>query len=73
MIYNKPRDFVFKAPTPEKQQKHKKQNHKSSKTKTEVIVIKQKPKREEVIKIASFFITLYLGTVLAFIIPLNAL
>ncbi|MBQ4103488.1 MAG: hypothetical protein IJC90_03390 [Clostridia bacterium] len=71
MIYNKPRDFVFKAPTPEKQPKHKKQNHKSSKTKTEVIVIKQKPKREEVIKIASFFITLYLGTVLAFIIPLR--
>lgn len=71
MIYNKPRDFVFKAPTPEKQPKHKKQNHKSSKTKTEVIVIKQKPKREEVIKIASFFITLCLGTVLAFIIPLR--
>lgn len=71
MIYNKPRDFVFKAPTPEKQPKHKNQNHKSSKTKTEIIVIKQKPKREEVIKIASFFVTLYLGTILAFIIPLR--
>lgn len=71
MIYNKPRDFVFKAPTPEKQAKLKKQNHKSSKTKTDIIVLKQKPKREEVIKIASFFITLYLGTLLAFIIPLR--
>ena len=38
---------------------------------TEIIVIKQKPKKQEVIKIASFFITLYLGTILAFIIPLR--
>ena len=71
MIYNKPRDFVFKAPAPEKEKKQKKQKPKKESSITEVIVIKQKPKREEIIKIASFFITLYLGTVLAFIIPLR--
>ena len=71
MIYNKPRDFVFKAPAPEKEKKQKKQKVKKESSITEVIVIKQKPKREEIIKIASFFITLYLGTVLAFIIPLR--
>ncbi len=71
MIYNKPRDFVFKAPAPEKEKKPKKQKVKKESSITEVIVIKQKPKREEIIKIASFFITLYLGTVLAFIIPLR--
>ncbi len=71
MIYNKPRDFVFKAPAPEKEKKQKKQKLKKESSITEVIIIKQKPKREEIIKIASFFITLYLGTVLAFIIPLR--
>lgn len=71
MIYNKPRDFVFKAPTPEKEKKHRKLKPKREKSITEIIVIKQKPKKQEVIKIASFFITLYLGTVLAFIIPLR--
>ena len=71
MIYNKPRDFVFKAPAPEKEKKQKKQKPKKESSITEVIVVKQKPKREEIIKIASFFITLYLGTVLAFIIPLR--
>mgnify|MGYP006368382795 CR=1 FL=1 len=34
-------------------------------------VAKQKPRKQELIKIASFFVTLYLGTVLAFIIPLR--
>ena len=71
MIYNKPRDFVFKAPAPEKEKKQKKQKLKKESSITEVIIINQKPKREEIIKIASFFITLYLGTVLAFIIPLR--
>ncbi len=71
MIYNKPRDFVFKAPAPEKEKKQKKQKLKKESSITEVIIIKQKPKREEIIKIASFFITLYLGTVLAFIVPLR--
>lgn len=71
MIYNKPRDFIFKAPAPEKEKKQKKQKVKKESSVTEIVVIKQKPKREEVIKIASFFITLYLGTVLAFIIPLR--
>ena len=71
MIYNKPRDFVFKVPTPEKEKKHRKLKPKREKSITEIIVIKQKPKKQEVIKIASFFITLYLGTVLAFIIPLR--
>jgi hypothetical protein len=71
MIYNKPRDFIFKTPAPEKEKKQKKQKLKKESSITEIIVIKQKPKRQEVIKIASFFITLYLGTVLAFIIPLR--
>ena len=71
MIYNKPRDFVFKVPTPEKEKKQRKLKPKREKGVTEIIVIKQKPKKQEVIKIASFFITLYLGTVLAFIIPLR--
>ena len=30
MIYNKPRDFVFKAPAPEKEKKQKKQKPKFS-------------------------------------------
>lgn len=71
MIYNKPRDFIFKAPAPEKEKKQKKQKIKKESSITEIIVIKQKPKKQEVIKIASFFITLYLGTILAFIIPLR--
>ena len=71
MIYNKPRDFVFRAPAPEKEKKQKKPKEKKESSVTEIIVIKQKPKRQEIIKIASFFITLYLGTVLAFIIPLR--
>ena len=52
MIYNKPRDFIFKAPAPEKEKKQKKQKVKKESSVTEIIVIKQKPKREEVIKIA---------------------
>ena len=71
MIYNKPRDFIFKAPTPEKEKKPKKQKIKKEASVTEIIVIKQKPKKQEVLKIASFFVTLYLGTLLAFIIPLR--
>ena len=31
MIYNKPRDFIFKAPAPEKEKKQKKQKVKKEK------------------------------------------
>ena len=55
MIYNKPRDFVFKAPAPEKEKKPKKQKVKKESSITEVIVIKQKPKREEIIKTTEGF------------------
>ena len=72
MIYNKPRDFEFRVPNTQNQTKARKQkNPKKNQTVSEVIIIKQKPKKQEVIRIASFFITLYLGTVLAFIIPLR--
>ena len=73
MIYNKPRDFIFRTPAPPEQEKVKKKKKKLKATEktTEIIIIKQKPKKQELIKIASFFITLYLGTILAFIIPLR--
>ena len=74
MIYNKPRDFIFRVSDPKKAEKQsKKEKHKNKKDNIEaqVVVIKQKPRKQEIIKIASFFVTLYLGTVLAFIIPLR--
>ncbi len=72
MIYNKPRDFIFKVPNakpPEK--KVKKEKPEKVNISSAFTVAKQKPRKQELIKIASFFITLYLGTVLAFIIPLR--
>ncbi len=74
MIYNKPRDFIFRVPDPkktEKQSKKEKRKNKKDNIEPQVVIIKQKPRRHEIIKIASFFVTLYLGTVLAFIIPLR--
>lgn len=74
MIYNKPRDFIFRVPDPkktEKQSKKEKRKNKKDNIEPQVVIIKQKPRRQEIIKIASFFVTLYLGTVLAFIIPLR--
>ena len=72
MIYNKPRDFLFHTPAnPEKEKARKKKKSLKEKNVTEIIIIKQKPRKQEVIKIATFFITLYLGTVLAFITPLR--
>ena len=72
MIYNKPRDYIFRVPNaPEKQSKKVKTKAKKDNNVTEVVVIKQKPKKQEIAKIASFFVTLYLGTVLSFIIPLR--
>lgn len=72
MIYNKPRDFVFKVPNakPTEKKVKKEKNFKVNNV-TEFVVAKQKPKKQELIKIASFFVTLYLGTVLAFIVPLR--
>lgn len=74
MIYNKPRDFIFRVPDPkktEKQSKKEKRKNKKDNIEPQVVIKKQKPRRQEIIKIASFFVTLYLGTVLAFIIPLR--
>ncbi len=72
MIYNKPRDFIFRVPnSPEKDKTRKNKKSSKANTTTEIIIIKQKPRKQEVIKIASFLVTLYLGTVLAFIIPLR--
>lgn len=72
MIYNKPRDFIFKVPnTKAPEKKVKKEKTEKVNTSPVFTVAKQKPRKQELIKIASFFITLYLGTVLAFIIPLR--
>ncbi len=74
MIYNKPKDFIFRVPDPkktEKQSKKEKRKNKKENIETQVVIIKQKPRKQEIAKIASFFVTLYLGTVLAFIIPLR--
>ena len=59
MIYNKPRDYIFRVPNaPEKQSKKVKTKAKKDNNVTEVVVIKQKPKKQEIAKIASFFVTL---------------
>ena len=74
MIYNKPKDFIFRVPDPkkaEKQSKKEKRKNKKDNIEPPIVVIKQKPRKQEIIKIASFFVTLYIGTVLAFIIPLR--
>ncbi len=74
MIYNKPKDYIFRVPDPkktEKQSKKEKRKNKKDNIETPIVVIKQKPRKQEIIKIASFFVTLYIGTVLAFIIPLR--
>jgi len=72
MIYNKPKDFIFRTPnSPEKEKVRKKKKSNKENSVTEIIVIKQKPKKQEVAKIAAFLVTLYLGTVLSFIIPLR--
>jgi len=62
---------VPNATAPEKQSKKTKGKAKKDNNLTEIVVIKQKPKKQEIAKIAAFFVTLYLGTVLAFIIPLR--
>ena len=61
MIYNKPRDFVFRVPDPkktEKQSKKEKRKNKKENIETPVVILKQKPRKQEIAKIASFFVTL---------------
>lgn len=70
MIYNKPKDFDFHVSS-QNPEKARKQKPIKEKRVTEVYIAKEKPKKNDVIKVASFFVTLYLGTILAFIIPLR--
>ncbi len=75
MIYNKPKDFDFRVANNSQNEKKRKQKQpKIKKIKTEYSeykTVKIKPKKSEIIKVASFFIVLYFGTIVAFILPLR--
>ncbi|MBR2876425.1 MAG: hypothetical protein IKC01_04745, partial [Clostridia bacterium] len=71
MIYNTPKEFLFRVPNTQTNNKPRKKAPPKIKNLKEYKPVIQKTRKKHIAKAASFFVTLYLGTILAFCIPLR--